>query len=189
MKSLRYSLLFTAANLIVLPALAASNSGGLFGWLLDPTTNVAFLATVVFLLIVWRVGGFRIIIRMLDEQRRKVADELQTAQNLRKEAVELFARAESEHQKAVEQAEKIIEDAKKQAKQIKLDMEETLEVAIQRKQALAETRIQRAEAEAVATIRKAAADTANAAVNKLISESDGSKLFDRATTEIDKKIH
>lgn len=182
----RYIFLSVASALAALPSFAASKSGGLFGWLLDPTTNVAFLAMAVFLAIVWRVGGFRIIVRMLDDQRRKIADELRTAHDLKNEAVELYSKAESEHQNAVKEGDRIVEDAKKQAKQIKKDMEESLEVAIKRKQTLAETRIRRVEAEAVATIQKAVADTATAAVAQLISQQDGTKLFEQAADQIDK---
>lgn len=124
------------------------------------------------------------ILRMLDNQRQKIVDELQTAHNLRNEAVELYSKAENEHQSAVKEADKIIEDAKIQAKQIKKDMEEALEEAIKRKQLLAETRIRRVESEAKATIQKAVADTATEAVTQLISEQDGSDLFERAANQI-----
>lgn len=185
MKTLRYILLSFTASIFCLPSLADSKSGGFFGWLLDPTTNVAFLATVVFLLIVWRVGGFRMIVQMLDNQRQKIADELQTAHSLRNEAVELYSKAENEHQNAVKEADKIVEDAKTQAKQIKKDMEESLELAIKRKQLLSETRIHRIESEAKSAIQKAVADVATEAVTQLISEQDGSKLFERAAKQID----
>lgn len=189
MSVLRPLYILLAGLLIVLPSFAASSSDHPLGWLLDPTTNVAFFAMVAFLLIVWRVGGFRLIVGMLDDRRQKIADELRTALELRHEANELLEKAEKEHQNAVEESKKIIENAKEQAKQIRKDLEETLSVTIKRKQALAETRIRRVETEAIATIQRAASETATAAVALLVSEQDGSKQFDQAASQIDKTIH
>ncbi|MEO0981883.1 MAG: ATP F0F1 synthase subunit B [Pseudomonadota bacterium] len=181
--------LLTAGLAFAGPAYAADSKGGLFGWLMDPVTNTAFAATVVFLMIVWRFGGFRIITNALDTRAATIRSEIEEARRLRDEASKALADAERRQQEAEELAEATIAQAKQAADQMIKDAHAELEQRLARRQAQAEARIARAETDAARDVRRAAAEAAVRAAGSILAERSGDDQFDQAIAEIEKSLN
>ncbi|MEL7130118.1 MAG: ATP synthase F0 subunit B, partial [Pseudomonadota bacterium] len=119
------SILAVGAALTIAPfAVAASDghgSGGPFEWLTHPATNVAFAAMVLFLLIVWRLGGFKAILGVLDNRAATIEAQLNEAKDLREAAAKMLADAERSQKQADADAKSIVEQAKKDAKAMRED--------------------------------------------------------------------
>ncbi len=184
----RFFILAGAVILSARPAFAASEAGGLFGWLTDPTTNVAALALAIFLLIAWRMGAFRAITSTLDSRADNIQRQLSEAKKLREEAAKALAEAERRQREADDQAEATIEQAKADADALIKAAQADLEQRMARRQAQAEARISRAEAEASAEVRRAAADAATRAAASILAADESSDYFERAASEIEKSL-
>ena len=154
----------------------------------DPVTNTAFLALVAFLLIVWRVGGFKIVFNLLDKRAETIENELNEARNLREKAAKALAEAERRQKDADEEASAIIAQAKKDAKAIMNQSREDLEARLKRREAQAQARIARAESEAADDVRRAAADAATRAAKSILSDQVGASQLDAALSEIEKAL-
>lgn len=165
---------------------ASEKASGPFGWLMDPVTNTAFAAMVAFLLVVWRVGGFKTIFGALDKRAEAIAAELEQAKNLREEAAKALASAERAQAEADKEAEAIIAQAKTDADAMMADARKDLADRLARREASAEQRIARAAQEAEEEVRRAAADAATAAAKEILSK-DGD-FFDNAASEIEKAL-
>lgn len=177
------------AGLTAPMALAAGDgSGGPFEWLTHPATNIAFLAMVSFLLIVWFVGGFRAIVGMLDQRSAAIAAQLDEAKDLREAAAKALAEAERAQRKADEDAEQIIAQAKADAKTMREDAREALQRRMERREAIAEARIRQAEVDAAADVRRAAADAATEAASELLSK-DKTDHFEAAVQQVESQLN
>ena len=181
----RLSLLL-CSGAIAPAAFAASKGGGPFGWLMDPITNTAFAAMLVFLLIVWHLGGFKAIFGALDKRSEAIASELEQAKNLREEATKALASAERAQAEADKEAEAIIAQAKTDAEAMMVEARKELADRLARREATAEQRIARAAQEAEEEVRRTAADAATAAARAILSK-DGD-FFDTAASEIEKAL-
>ncbi|MEO0882200.1 MAG: F0F1 ATP synthase subunit B [Pseudomonadota bacterium] len=183
---------------LVLLALAApaahaadeSHGGGIIPeWLSHGDTNTAFLAMVVFLAIVWRFGGFKLITDALDNRAVAIQAQLEEAKDLREAAAKLLAEAERRQREADEEAAAIVAQAKKDAEVFRKDARKSLEQRLARREAIAEARIKQAETDAAAEVRRAAADTATRAAEQILSSADGSDQFEAAATQIEKALN
>lgn len=155
---------------------------------LDPATNTALAALIVFLAIVWYAGGFRFVGNFLDTRKSEINDRLEEARALREEASAALAAAERRRREAKKDAEDIIRRAREDADMLKRQSSEELKRRLARRQALAEARIARAEEEATAQVRRAAADAAAAAARKMLRERDGDDSFEQAAQAIEKVL-
>lgn len=180
--------LLSSALILAAPAYAASDKGGPFGWLMDPVTNTAFLALVVFLFIVWRMGGFSTVTKALDSRAEGIEKELNEARDLREKASKALAEAERRQRDADEEAKAIVAQAKKDAKAMMEQARADLDARLKRREAQAEGRIARAEADAAAEVRRAAADAATQAARSILTGEAGDKQFDRAIADIEKAL-
>lgn len=183
---------FSPLTLALLAAPAAYAAGGdeKVDWYLDPTTNTAFLALVVFLLIVAFLGGFKLIATKLDERAAGIQTQIDEAKALRAEASKLMADAERKAKEADEAAQDIVKRAKADAANMMKQAKADLEAKVTRREAQAEQRIARAEADAANDVRRAAADAATKAARDILSGSDTTdSLFDKALKEIDGRLN
>ena len=165
---------------------ASAEHSGPFAWLMDTTTNVAFLMTLIFLAIVWRMGAFKAITGALDKRAEAIAAELEQAKNLREEATKALASAERAQAEADKEAEAIIAQAKADAEIMMKEARKDLEDRLARREASAEARIARAAQEAEEEVRRAAADAATAAAKDILSTD--ADYFDKAASEIEKAL-
>ena len=178
----------------ILPLIAASLVAAPFAhaakgppWL-DPATNTALAALIVFLAIVWYAGGFRFVGNYLDKRKDEIGQRLEEARALREEASAALAAAERRRREAKKEAEDIIRRAREDADMFKRQSSEELKRRLERRQALAEARIARAEEEATAEVRRAAADAAALAARRMLQEQDSGDAFERAAAAIEKAL-
>lgn len=176
------------SGLLISPAAfaASEKASGPFGWLMDPVTNTAFAAMVTFLLVVWKVGGFKTIFGALDKRAEAIAAELEQAKKLREEATKALASAERAQAEADKEAEAIIAQAKTDAEAMMVDARKELADRLARREASAEQRIARAAQEAEEEVRRAAADAATAAAKDILSTQG--EFFESAASEIEKAL-
>ncbi|NBC20999.1 MAG: ATP F0F1 synthase subunit B [Alphaproteobacteria bacterium] len=173
-----------AAGLIA-PPLAHAAKGP--PWL-DPATNTALAALVVFLAIVWYAGGFRFVGNHLDKRRDTISQNLEEARALREEASAALAAAERRRREAKKEADEIIKRARDDADMMKREAGEELKRRLERRQALAEARIARAEEEAATEVRRAAADAAAGAAREMLRQHDSGDTFENAAQAIEKAL-
>lgn len=185
---------FLMAGALYFPAVAFAAGGGEgapnpFAGFLDPTTNVAFFAMVVFLLIAWRMGAFKALTGALDKRAEGIASQIAEATALREAAAKTLAEAERRRREADEQADQIIAQAKTDSKLMIQEAREALAERVKRREKQAEERIARAEAEATAEVRNLAADAAIAAARTLLAKDTSVDQFDVAVGEIDRALN
>ena len=118
---------------------------------------VAFL---VFMAIVWKVGGFGIMTKGLDGRATRVRHELDEAKRLREEAATVLADYKRRRAEAEKEAESIIASAREEAKRAAEEGHRKLDDFLARRTKAAETKIAQAEVQAEAQVRAAAADAA-----------------------------
>lgn len=118
------------------------------------------VAFVLFMAVVWKVGGFNQLTQALDSRARRVRSELDEARRLREEAAGVLDDYKRRRSDAEREAEIIISGAKAEAKRIADESHERLNDFIARRTRSAEAKIAQAEAQATAQVRAAAADTA-----------------------------
>lgn len=118
---------------------------------------VAFL---VFMAIVWKVGGFKIMTKGLDGRATRVRHELDEAKRLREEAAAVLADYKRRRSEAEREAETIIASAREESERAAAEGRQRLDDFIARRTKSAETKIAQAEAKAQADVRAAAADAA-----------------------------
>lgn len=127
------------------------------------------LAFVVFIVILWRLGAFRMLVNALDARADKVRADLAEAAALRAEAEAMKAKAAADAAQAEIDARAMLDNAQVEARRILEQADRDAELAIARRSRLAEDRI-RAEARAAeAELRARAADITVAAAETILS--------------------
>ncbi|TDR94556.1 ATP F0F1 synthase subunit B [Enterovirga rhinocerotis] len=151
---------------------------------------VSFFA---FLGLVWKAGGFRMIIGALDKRGERIRHELDEAKRLREEAAALLADYQKKRGEAEKEAEEIVSNARSEAERVARDASERLADFVQRRTAAAETRIAQAEAKATQDVRDAATEAAIKASETVLRDQlrgDGSReLLERSLGEVRTKLH
>ena len=156
----------------------------------DPTTHVAFLAFVVFLVIAGFMGAFKTIGTMLDNRSAEIQKQLDESRALREEAAAMLADAERKQKEADAAADAMIKQAKADAKMMVEQARKDLAEKVARREAQAEARIARAEADATEDVRRAAADAATRASKDILASSPKrGDLFTEALGEIEKALN
>jgi F-type H+-transporting ATPase subunit b len=155
-------------------------------------TFYAFVALVIFLGILGKLGIHKQILGTLDSRAADIAKELAEAQRLRDEAERLLKSYDAKRVEAEREAAATLEQAKKDAAQLAADAKTQLDEAIQRRMRQAQERIARAEEQTIAEIRGAAADAAVNAASVVLSQKLGkaeqSKLVSAGIAELGTKL-
>lgn len=184
---MRYALLTSA---LFFAPLAHAAGDEKVAWYADPTTATAMAALVIFLLIVFFVGGFKTVFSLLDARAEGIQSQIDEARALREEAAKLMADAKKKAKEADAAADDIVARAKADADAMMKQAKADLKAKVARREAQAESRIARAEADAAAEVRRVAADAATNAARSILSESgEAGDLFDRALGEIDQSLN
>jgi F-type H+-transporting ATPase subunit b len=118
---------------------------------------VSFL---IFMAIIWKVGGFRSMGEGLDERARRIRAELDEARRLREEAAQLLASYQRRREEAEREAEEIVASAREEAERVGRESHERMQDFVARRTAAAEAKIEQAEQQATAEVRAAAAEAA-----------------------------
>ncbi|WP_200927097.1 ATP F0F1 synthase subunit B [Methylobacterium sp. Leaf87] len=118
------------------------------------------VAFVLFMAVVWKVGGFNQITNGLDGRAKRVRSELDEARRLREEAAGILADYKKRRSSAEAEADAIVSGARAEAQRIADEGHARLNEFIARRTKSAETKIAQAEVQATAQVRAAAADAA-----------------------------
>jgi F-type H+-transporting ATPase subunit b len=151
------------------------------------------VATVIFLLIVWKVGGFRQLTGALDRRAQRIQAELEEAKALREEAEKLLAEYARKGKEAEAEAKAIIAAAKEEAERYKVESVAKVQEFVARRTRMAEQKIGQAEAQAVAEVRSAASDAAVQAAETILGRemagASAGKILDAALAEVRSKLN
>ena len=137
-------------------------------WIVDSNT-VVMISLIAFLFIVYRLG-WPLIRDMLDGQINQVKSELDEAKKLRADAEDLLKEYSAKHDKALSEAQEIVEAAKRDAEALKEKAELDLKASLKRREDAAKARIRQAESAAIANAQAAAASQAISAAEKILAE-------------------
>ena len=118
------------------------------------------ISFLIFLAIVWKVGGFKAMTGGLDSRAERIRAELAEAQRLRQEAAALLSEYQRKREAAERDAAEIVAAARIEAERLAQEAEEKMADFVKRRTAAAETKIAQAETQAMAQVRAAAADAA-----------------------------
>ena len=155
-------------------------------------TFYAFVALLIFLGILGKLGIHKQILGTLDTRAADIAKELAEAQRLRDEAERLLKSYDAKRAEAEREAAATLEQAKKDAAQLAADAKAQLDEAIQRRMRQAQERIARAEEQTIAEIRGAATDAAVNAASVVLSQKLGkaeqSQLVSAGIAELGTKL-
>ena len=135
----------------------------------DPTFWVAVsLFGLIAVLVYFKLPA--LVAKQLDQRSERIAKELEEAHRLREEAQALAAEYQRKLADAVKAAEAILEQAKADGLAAAEQVRAALELALERRQALALTRIEQAEVEALKDVREATIDAAIAAASAIMAK-------------------
>jgi F-type H+-transporting ATPase subunit b len=129
------------------------------------------IATLVFLAIAWKVGGFSQLTAALDKRAERIQAELDEAKALRAEAQSLLDDYRRKQQEAQADADAIVASAKAEAERLRVESIAKAEEFVARRTKLAEQKIAQAETQAVAEVRSAAADAAVKAASTVLAST------------------
>jgi F-type H+-transporting ATPase subunit b len=151
------------------------------------------LAMALFAFIAWRAGAFRTLTNNLDSQIAKIKSQLDDAERLRQEALELKLSYEKRQSEAEALAANIVAQAEQEAaRMIEAAQEEVKLLTIRRTRAV-EARIEAAERAAISELRTLATQLGANAAAKLLQTSvpDATKgqLVDQAIAELEQRLH
>jgi F-type H+-transporting ATPase subunit b len=133
-------------------------------------TFYAFVALVLFFVLLAAVKVPALVGRALDDRAARIAEELGEAERLRKEAEALLADYVRRADEAEAEALRIVADAKREAERLTAETETALSEMIARRTAAAEAKIAQAESQTVNEIRALAIDVAIAASARILGE-------------------
>ncbi|SNY92548.1 F-type H+-transporting ATPase subunit b [Cohaesibacter sp. ES.047] len=153
----------------------------------------AFIALVVFLGIVIKMGGPSMITSSLDKRAKLIEDELDQARRLREEAQALLAEYQRKAREAEGEAEEIITLAKREAEAMEKDAKAKISEYVARRTKQAEEKIAQAEVQAIADVKGAATDLAIKASERILAKKmegqTGSDLVQTSIAEVGTKLN
>jgi F-type H+-transporting ATPase subunit b len=127
------------------------------------------VATLIFLAIAWKVGGFSQLTAALDKRASRIQAELDEAKSLREEAQRLLDDYRRKQHEAEAEAEAIVASAKAEAERFKIESVQKIQDLVARRTRIAEQKIALAEQQAIAEVRSTAADAAVKAASSVLS--------------------
>ena len=152
-----------------------------------------FVAFVLFMVVVFYVGGFAKMIGALDNRGRRIRAELDEAGRLREEAARVLADYTRRRGEAEREAQAIVATARDEAERVAREAEERVTDFVARRTAAAEAKIAQAEAQAAQQVRAAAADAAirvsEAVLRQEMTGDAGQAQVAKGLAEVRAKLH
>jgi F-type H+-transporting ATPase subunit b len=146
----------------------------------------------IFIGLVGYAGGWRLIVKALDDRAEGIRRELDEARRLREEAQALRDSFRAREEEARREADQIVAQAKRDADALMAETRASMADTIARRTRAAEDRIARAEAQAAADVRAAAAEAAVAAAERLLVDNLDAKrhkaLIDTAGKDMGQRL-
>lgn len=134
-------------------------------------TFFAFVALMIFLGIVLKMGVPKKLGSALDDRANRIAKDLDDAARLRSEAEALLAEYRQKRTDAEMEARGIVDQARREAEALADETRKKLADMLERRTRQAEQKISQAEAAAIKDVRSQATDAAVAAATKLVREA------------------
>ena len=134
-------------------------------------TLIAQIADFLILLILLRVFGFKLIAKLLEDRRTKIADMFAAAEEDRKAAAELKTGLEAEIKKMREEAQAVMAQAIKSGEQTAQEIVAAAKAETERIKEDARVEIQREREKAVAELRNSVASLSILVAEKIINRS------------------
>lgn len=150
------------------------------------------VSLVIFLGLVWKVGGFSQLVKGLDTRGERIQRELDEAKALREEAQALLTDYQRRQREAEADAEAMIAAAKTEAERMRAEAVTKAQDFVARRTKLAEQKIALAEAQAVADVRAAAADAAVTAASTILTsqmKNGHAETMKAAISEVQSKLN
>lgn len=153
-------------------------------------TESLFWTSLSFLILLGIMWKFVVpaLSQVLEARAEQVSSDLTKAEQLRKDAQDLFAEYRTQLEKAQEEAAGIVQRAREQADAEAKQRTTELEAELQRKAEAAEKRLNAAQEQAVTELRAEAANLAIAMSEKILGESidnaQAKKLSDAALKQL-----
>lgn len=151
---------------------------------------VAFL---IFLGIIWYVGGFKTLTAGLDSRGKRIQAELDEAKRLREEAASVLADYKRRRGEAEREAADMIAAARDEAERTAREAHERLTDFVARRTATAEAKIAQAESQATQQVRAAAAEAAVKVAEDVLrgqaSGPGGDAFLSKGLAEVRTKLH
>jgi F-type H+-transporting ATPase subunit b len=148
-------------------------AGGIDATMVAAAGFAVFIGGMIYL----KVPGMAL--KGLDDQSKKIADELAQAKRLREEAEALRKSYDDQRVQAEAEAGAIVAKAKQDAIALKADAEAQLAASIATRGRQAEERIKRAEEAAIADVRAAATHAAITTAEKILTTSVSGKVGEK----------
>ncbi|WP_152044956.1 F0F1 ATP synthase subunit B family protein [Aureimonas psammosilenae] len=153
----------------------------------------AFIALVLFFVIVWYAKAFPKMGKALDDHGNRVRRELDEARALKEEAKTQLAEYQRRSHEAEREAQAIVAAATREAEAILTDARRRNEEYVTRRTQMAEAKIAQAEAEAIAEVKATAVDLAIAAAGRVIAEKsahgESGRFIDQSLGEIRQRLN
>ncbi|GGE14809.1 ATP synthase subunit b 1 [Aureimonas endophytica] len=153
----------------------------------------AFIALVLFFILIWYAKAFPKMGKSLDDHAVRVRRELDEARALKEEAKQQLAEYQRRSQEAEREAKDILAAAQREAQALLEDARQRNEDYVTRRTQMAESKIAQAEAEAIAEVKASAVDLAIAAASKIVAEKAASgeagRFVDQSLGEIRQRLH
>ena len=157
------------------------------------STLWAFIALILFLGLLIRMGVPGMITAALDKRAKGIEDELDQARRLREEAQALLAEYQRKAREAESEAEEIVTLAKREAEAMEKDAKAKIAEYVARRTKQAEEKIAQAESQAVSEVKHAATDLAVKAAEKILtremSGKAGGDLLAASIKEVSTKLN
>ena len=151
---------------------------------------VSFL---LFMGVIWYVGGFARILEGIDSRGRRIRAELDEARRLREEAAAVLAGYTARRAEAEREAAAMVAAAREEAERVGREAHERLTEFVARRTAAAEAKIAQAEAQATQQVRAAAAEAAVKVSEVVLREQVrgplGQDLLAKSLAEVKTKLH
>lgn len=151
------------------------------------------VAFVLFVAVVFYVGGFTKMVGSLDDRGRRIQAELTEARRLREEAAGVLADYTRRRDEAEREAQAIVATAREEAERVAREANERMTDFVTRRTAAAEAKISQAEVQATQQVRAAAADAAirvsETILREQMSGEAGQALMARSLAEVRTKLH
>ena len=152
-----------------------------------------FVSFLIFVGIIWWVGGFTTLIGGLDARGARIQAELDEARRLREEAAGVLADYQRRRSEAEREAEAIVASAREEAERSAAEAHRRMTDFVARRTAAAEAKIAQAEVQAMAEVRSAAAEAAVRVSETILRErvagGAGQDLVTRGLAEVRTKLN
>ena len=158
----------------------------------DPEFWVA-VAFVIFLGIIWYVGGFTSLLSGLDARGKRIRAELDEARRLREEAASVLADYKKRRDAAEREAADMVAAAREEAERIAREAHDRMSDFVTRRTAAAEAKIAQAEVQAAQQVRAAAAEAAVRVAEAVLRDEmrgpAAQDLLARSLADVRGKLH